>query len=71
MVKIWIDQDEYYLLYYAKTPSHGTEVEISEDKLKILEEASNKFTEAYKILVELMKTTLVEEGFGDPPSIWP
>ena len=71
MTKIWIDKSEYYIYSYMKTSWHGTEVEISEEELKILEEVSNKFTEAQEILAKLLGTTLVEEGWGKPTSVWP
>jgi len=71
MPKIWIGQDEYYHYEYSKYPAHGREVEISEDELKVLEEATEKFTEAQKILAKLMDTTLEKEGWGDYPIVWP
>ena len=69
--KIWIDTAEFYIFTYStRAHTYGKEVEISESELKILEQASKKFTEAHQILAKLMGTTL-EEGHGSPPRVWP
>ena len=71
MPKIWIEQNEYYIYSYHLNWPHGKEVEITEKELDILEEASEKMLEAQKTLCKLMGASLEEEGFGNPPSVWP
>ena len=72
MPKIVIDTAEYYIYTYSKRHgSHGKEVEISEEYLEILENASKVFNEAHQILAKLMGTKLEDEGYGTPPEVWP
>ena len=71
MVKIWIDRDEYHIYSYQLNWPHGKEVEITEEELHTLEKASEAMLEAQKILCRLMGTILEEEGFGNPPNVWP
>jgi len=71
MPKIWIDENEYYLFDYNKHGLSGKEVEITEEELAYLDALSKKFTEGQEVLAILRGTTLREDGWGDPPSVWP
>ena len=72
MPKIWIDTAEFYIYTYSTHARIvGKETDISESELKILEDASKKFTEAHQILARLMGTKLEDEGYGTPPEVWP
>ena len=70
MVKIWVDKDEYHIYSYY-FDEFGEEVEITEEDLRVLEEASKKMLEAQKILCRLIGSSLEAEGYGAPPKVWP